>query len=334
MTVLVGWNAGAVKEVRAESYNGYAYSVGEDGGVCITKYSGSETELVIPGEIEGKKVTSIGDFAFSDCSSNLVIWTTRNSRADRYARNNGITVKYIGEPEEPTVTPSPSPTPTDPAPSEEPVSNPTTSPSIIPTSEPNATPNPNSTTAPTGRPGPIPTLKPSGTLTEKPKSNPTASPSTMPTLKPSGTPTEKPDTHPTQSPAIVPTATPGSSTNTTIAPVSPQLTAQAQTQPQNPGVKAEPAEDQPTKADLAVKKGKVKASAGKKKLKLTWKKVAKASGYEIQVSPKKNFKGAKKFSVSKSRKSYTIKDLKSGTVYYVRIRAYTKADGKKCMENG
>ncbi len=44
----------------------YEYSLLDDGTVEITKYTGSESDVVIPDEIYGKKVTSIGDFAFSD----------------------------------------------------------------------------------------------------------------------------------------------------------------------------------------------------------------------------------------------------------------------------
>ena len=65
-----------------------------------------------------------------------------------------------------------------------------------------------------------------------------------------------------------------------------------------------------------------KAKVGKKKLTLTWKKISGAAGYQIQVSTKKNFKGAKTISVSKSKKSYTKKGLKARKKYYVRIRAY------------
>ena len=65
-----------------------------------------------------------------------------------------------------------------------------------------------------------------------------------------------------------------------------------------------------------------KAKAGKKKLTLTWKKISGAAGYQIQVGTKKNFKGAKTISVSKSKKSYTKKGLKARKKYYVRIRAY------------
>ncbi len=65
-----------------------------------------------------------------------------------------------------------------------------------------------------------------------------------------------------------------------------------------------------------------KAKPGKKRLTLSWKKVSGAAGYQVQVSLKKNFKGAKTISVSKSKKSYTKKGLKAKKKYYVRIRAY------------
>ena len=79
-----------------------------------------------------------------------------------------------------------------------------------------------------------------------------------------------------------------------------------------------------------VKKFKVKAQ--KKGLVLTWKKNATVSGCQVQISTKKNFKGAKKFSVKKNRAKYKIGKLKSGKKYYVRIRAcqpYKTQDGKK-----
>lgn len=75
----------------------------------------------------------------------------------------------------------------------------------------------------------------------------------------------------------------------------------------------------------------VNASGGKK-LKLRWKKVAGASGYEVQCCLKKNFKsGVKKASVRKGNKtSLLIGKLKKGKAYYVRIRAYktVKVNGK------
>ena len=62
----------------AETWGDYEYTVLEDGTVEITKYNGTETELVIPEEIDGKKVTSLGESAFSFCSD-LVSVTISNS---------------------------------------------------------------------------------------------------------------------------------------------------------------------------------------------------------------------------------------------------------------
>lgn len=79
-----------------------------------------------------------------------------------------------------------------------------------------------------------------------------------------------------------------------------------------------------------VKKYKVKAK--KKGFVLTWKKDSKVSGYQVQVSTKKNFKGAKKISVKKSKTKYKISKLKAGKKYYIRIRAYRTyqtQDGRK-----
>ncbi len=74
---------------------------------------------------------------------------------------------------------------------------------------------------------------------------------------------------------------------------------------------------------------KFKATAKKKGLALKWEKVSGANGYQIQISTKKNFKGAKTYTV-KNKTKYTISKLKSRKKYYIRIRAYK--NGK--AENG
>lgn len=60
----------AVEEVKAETWSeqseNYTYIITDDGTIQITKYTGSEKEVEVPGEIEGKKVTGIGNFAFED----------------------------------------------------------------------------------------------------------------------------------------------------------------------------------------------------------------------------------------------------------------------------
>lgn len=72
--------------------------------------------------------------------------------------------------------------------------------------------------------------------------------------------------------------------------------------------------------------------SGGKKLKVKWKKVEDASGYQIQCSLKKTFRsGIKKTEVKKgSKTAATLKRLKSGKRYFVRIRAYktVQTDGK------
>ena len=83
-----------------------------------------------------------------------------------------------------------------------------------------------------------------------------------------------------------------------------------------------------TTKKVTVKKQAAKVKAGKKKLTVTWKKDKNVSGYQIQIATKKNFKGAKTYTV-KSYKTYkkVIKKLKVKKKYFVKVRAY-KTVGK------
>ncbi len=66
-----------------------------------------------------------------------------------------------------------------------------------------------------------------------------------------------------------------------------------------------------------------------KKLKVTWKKNAAATGYEVQYSTSSKFKSAKKGKIKKaSTTSTTISKLTKGKKYYVRIRTYKTVSGK------
>ena len=68
----------------------------------------------------------------------------------------------------------------------------------------------------------------------------------------------------------------------------------------------------------------VKNSASKK-MTVKWGKNAKATGYQIQYSLKKNFSGAKTVNVAKAATvSKDIGGLQKGKTYYVRIRTYKK----------
>lgn len=71
---------------------------------------------------------------------------------------------------------------------------------------------------------------------------------------------------------------------------------------------------------------------GKNKIKVTWKKSSGTyTGYQIQLSTKRDFKSIdKKYTVkNKETLSKTVKNLKSKKVYYVRVRLYSVVDGKK-----
>ena len=60
-----------------------------------------------------------------------------------------------------------------------------------------------------------------------------------------------------------------------------------------------------------------------------WKKVAKVDGYQLQYATNSKFKKAKTVKVKKNKNvKKTVKKLKKGKKYYVRIRAYKKINGK------
>lgn len=141
-----------------------------------------------------------------------------------------------------------------------------------------------------------------------------------PTLTP--TPTAKPTAKPTAAPTTKPDSTVQQSPNTNIQPSQmPGATLTPTADNRNPAADS-------TKTTLK-KVTAFKAKALKKALKLTWKKAAGASGYEIQYSLNKNFKKAKKITIKKaSVKTRTIKGLKKNKKYYIRIRA-TMRKGKR-----
>ncbi|MFQ9515258.1 MAG: sialidase [Eubacterium sp.] len=68
-----------------------------------------------------------------------------------------------------------------------------------------------------------------------------------------------------------------------------------------------------------------KKKATKKKIKIKWGKVKGAGGYQVVYSQKKNFK--KKTAVKVKKTQTTIK-RKSKSAYYIKVRAYKKANGK------
>ncbi|MDY6046689.1 MAG: fibronectin type III domain-containing protein, partial [Anaerobutyricum sp.] len=79
----------------------------------------------------------------------------------------------------------------------------------------------------------------------------------------------------------------------------------------------------------------VSGKAKQKRIKVTWKKQKiQTSGYQIQYGLKKNYKGAKILTIKGSNKtSATIKKLKGGKTYYVRIRTF-KTSGTQNYVSG
>lgn len=67
---------------------------------------------------------------------------------------------------------------------------------------------------------------------------------------------------------------------------------------------------------------------GGRKLKITWKKDKNATGYQVQLALNKKFTKSK-LSYHTVATSGTIKKLKKGKRYYVRVRAYKLINGKR-----
>ena len=75
--------------------------------------------------------------------------------------------------------------------------------------------------------------------------------------------------------------------------------------------------------------------AGKKSFTAKWSaQKSQTSGYQVQYSTAKSFKGAKTVTISKNKTtSKTVKSLKAGKKYYVRVRTY-KTVGKTKYYSG
>ncbi len=138
---------------------------------------------------------------------------------------------------------------------------------------------------------------------------------------------------PIVTPVPAETGTPAPEEDTTPEPIVTPAPAQTQN-PQtssNPGQSIVPQQTAPsvtgkpgTKTMAKVKGLSVKSK--KKKLAVTWKKVTGARGYQIYYSTSKKFKKKKQRTVKKNK--VTLKKLKTGRTYYVKVRAYT-VDGNR-----
>jgi len=87
--------------------------------------------------------------------------------------------------------------------------------------------------------------------------------------------------------------------------------------------------EQSVKEKIVLPKAVIKSCKPKagKKIALKWKKIKAAGGYEIAYSTNKSFKKAVKTKKT-NKTSITLKSLKKGKTYYVRVRAYVKKKGE------
>lgn len=129
---------------------------------------------------------------------------------------------------------------------------------------------------------------------------------------------------------------PSSPTPSTPSPSTkqPQQSAESQTDASTkaPATASAPATTTKAAAKPSVKKvAKPTLKATKKGFKVSWKKVSgNVSGYQVQYALDKKFKkSVKTKTLSKSKKTLTVKKLKAKKRYYVRVRAYYKQDGQK-----
>lgn len=89
-----------------------------------------------------------------------------------------------------------------------------------------------------------------------------------------------------------------------------------------------PVVNQPQKK-AKIAKVKVKAKAGRKTAKLSWKKVKKASGYRIYRATSKNGDYQRVKTLSRKKHSFIDTKVKRNTKYFYKICAYKKVNGKK-----
>ena len=69
LVILSGITVTTATPVIARTVGDYTYTDNSDGTVTITNYGGSERNLTIPEELDGKTVSAIGYAAFAECRS-------------------------------------------------------------------------------------------------------------------------------------------------------------------------------------------------------------------------------------------------------------------------
>ena len=153
----------------------------------------------------------------------------------------------------------------------------------------------------------------------------TTTPATAETTTPAAAETTTPATAETTTPVAVETTTPAVVETTTSAAVeTTTTTAKTTTVAPTPTTTAKVTKTQkPTAQKVSVGNTRItKIVKTKKSAKVIYKKIAKVSGYQLQLSRSSKFKKA----VTKTTKkiSYKFKKLKANKKYYVRVRGYVK----------
>lgn len=186
------------------------------------------------------------------------------------------------------------------------------------TARPSGAPDENPSKTPEIKPGEVPTESPAATDAPTYELGNTARPSGAPDENPERTPEIKASEVPADVPEIKPTIVPDKIT----------------TGSQDTDLVSQPEDmtgDSREEALFLEKKVNVKKLQNKKKNKLyiSWGKVElpQKAFYQVQISTKRNFKGAKNIYTTKS--IYCYKGVKKGKKYYVRVRLGVTRDGKK-----
>ena len=135
--------------------------------------------------------------------------------------------------------------------------------------------------------------------------------------EPTPPPSSDPSSDPSSEPSSEPEPTDPSTTKPSVA-----STTGSQTTRNPEAVKKDKAAAKKAMKQAKITKLTAKSKA-KKKINVTWKKVKKATGYQVQVSAKKNFKKVIfKKDLKKTKLTIKNKNIKSKKTYYVRVRAY------------
>lgn len=161
--------------------------------------------------------------------------------------------------------------------------------------------------------------------TTTPATAETTTPATAETTTPVAVETTTPAAAETTTPAAVETTTPAVvETTTSEAVETTTTTAKTTTVAPTPTTTAKVTKTQkPTAQKVSVGNTRItKIVKTKKSAKVIYKKIAKVSGYQLQLSRSSKFKKA----VTKTTKkvSYKFKKLKANKKYYVRVRGYVK----------